>query len=274
LSKRHGATSVMEYARQGYLPEAMVNFLALLGWSPGSGDQELFTRAELTQIFDLGGINRGNAVFNPEKLEWFNQQHIFRLAPDELARRLRPSFEAAGFWDDAYLAEKHAWFFAVLELLKPRAKRLDEFAKVGAFFFTDTVEYDEAAVQKHLRAPGMDEQIDALLAAFAQLPVWDAQARLLIDEGGPAAKGVEHRNLSDPANLLAAYREVSSLGSSLKRAAWTFLNTKSLFSTAIAFSWNYHAYKTIRDTPTPLALSEGMVLKKVRKKVPIPVRAA
>ena len=75
LSKRHGATSVMEYARQGYLPEAMFNFLALLGWSPG-GRPELFTRDELVAAFALEGISGGNAVFNPEKLDWFNQQHI------------------------------------------------------------------------------------------------------------------------------------------------------------------------------------------------------
>src|SRR5438132_1403339 len=100
LSKRHGATSVMEYARQGYLPEAMTNFLALLGWSPGTSGQELFTRDELVAAFDLGGISGGNAVFNPEKLDWFNQQHMFRLSPGQLARRVRPSFEAAGIWRD------------------------------------------------------------------------------------------------------------------------------------------------------------------------------
>src|SRR4029077_10916026 len=84
LSKRHGATSVMEYAAQGYLPEAMVNVLALLGWSPGS-DREIFSRDDLIDAFDLKGIGGGNAVFNPEKLDWFNQQHIARLAPGELA---------------------------------------------------------------------------------------------------------------------------------------------------------------------------------------------
>jgi len=131
LSKRHGATSVMEYAQQGYLPEAAVNFLALLGWSPGSGDQELFTRGELTQLFDISGISGGNAVFNPEKLDWFNQQHIFRLAPDELGRRLRPWFEAAGVWNPEYLGDRHAWFFAVLELLKPRARKLGEFVALA-----------------------------------------------------------------------------------------------------------------------------------------------
>ena len=81
LSKRHGATSVMEYPRLGYLPEAMVNFLALLGWSPGS-DRELFTRDELVAAFTLEGISGGNAVFNPDKLDWFNQQHIMRLPID------------------------------------------------------------------------------------------------------------------------------------------------------------------------------------------------
>src|SRR5206468_6956914 len=86
LSKRHGATSVVEYARQGFVPEAMVNFLALLGWSPG-GDRELFTRDELVDAFAIEGISGGNAVFNPEKLDWFNQQHMMRLAPDELGRR-------------------------------------------------------------------------------------------------------------------------------------------------------------------------------------------
>src|SRR4029079_1735540 len=103
LSKRHGATSVTEYANQGYLPEAMVNFLALLGWSPGKGDREVFSRDELARIFDLDGISGGNAVFSPEKLDWFTQQHLARLAPQELAVRLKPSFEAAGLWSDDLL---------------------------------------------------------------------------------------------------------------------------------------------------------------------------
>jgi glutamyl-tRNA synthetase len=173
LSKRHGATSVMEYARQGYLPEAMVNFLALLGWSPGSGDRELFTRAELAQIFDLGGISGGNAVFNPEKLDWFNQQYIMRLAPEELAARLRPSFEAAGYWDETLLGNRHAWFFAVLELLKPRAKRLDEFTALAAYFFLDDLAYDPSAVTKHLEAAGMRGHLEAVDAAFASLDTFD-----------------------------------------------------------------------------------------------------
>jgi glutamyl-tRNA synthetase len=172
LSKRHGATSVMEYARQGYLPEAMVNFLALLGWSPGD-DAELFTRDALVEAFALEGISGGNAVFNAEKLDWFNQQHIMRLAPDELVRRVEPSFEAAGLWRDDLLSDRHAWFFAVLELFRPRAKRIDDFAAQARFFFVEAIDYDDAAVAKHLRVDRMDEHLAAIAAAFEDLSTFD-----------------------------------------------------------------------------------------------------
>jgi glutamyl-tRNA synthetase len=196
LSKRHGATSVMEYARQGFLPEAMMNFLALLGWSPGSND-ELFTRDQLAAAFTLDGISGGNAVFNPDKLDWFNQQYIARLAPDDLATRVTPSLDAAGLWNDAYLADRRAWFVAVLELLRPRAKRLDDFASQGRLFFSDQIEYDAAAVEAHLRADGMAAHLAALDAAFAALPAFDAAStdaalRSLADARGVKAGTLIH----------------------------------------------------------------------------------
>ena len=153
----------------------MVNFLALLGWSPGT-DQEIFSREDLISVFRLEGIGGGNAVFNQEKLEWFSQQHIARLAPDELAVRLEPVFERAGIWDGSYLDARHAWFFAVLELLRPRARRLDDFATQGRFFFTDAIEYDPAAVEKHLRAGGVAEHLIAVDGALAGLPTFDARS--------------------------------------------------------------------------------------------------
>ena len=196
LSKRHGATSVTEYARRGYLPEAMLNFLALLGWSPGKdgGDRELFTAAELAEVFDLRGISGGDAVFNTEKLDWFNQQHIVRLAPDELARRVRPFFEAAGLWDDGLLGNRRAWFFAVLELLKPRAKTLDEFVALGKFFFGDAIEpgdVDQAAVAKHLMNAGMDAHLEAVAAAFAELPAFDPASTEAALRAVAEARGVK-----------------------------------------------------------------------------------
>lgn len=160
LSKRHGATSVMEYARQGFLPEAMFNFLALLGWSPGN-DRELFTREELVTAFSLDGISSSNAVFNPEKLEWFNSQHIARLTGDEITPRIEPVLREMGLWDDALRGERREWFHRVIEILKPRAKKLRDMAEQGRYFFTDPAEYDEAAVKKHLAAPGLAVHVAA-----------------------------------------------------------------------------------------------------------------
>jgi glutamyl-tRNA synthetase len=190
LSKRHGATSVMEYAKQGYLPEAMFNFLALLGWSPGSGNAEVFRRQDLEKVFDLNGISGGNAVFNPEKLDWFNQQHIARLAPEELTRRIQPSLEAAGLWNDEFLGSRHAWFFAALELLKPRARRLGDFAAQGAFLFGDEVEYDQAAVEKLLKSDGMAANLAALDVAFSALPDFDAVSTEAALRDVASARGV------------------------------------------------------------------------------------
>ncbi len=166
LSKRHGATSVMEYQRLGYLPEAMVNFLALLGWSPGT-DQELFTRDELIAQFTLDGISGGNAVFNPEKLDWFNQQHIMRLSSEELARRVRLFFEEAGLWREAFDDGDRGWFRRVLELLKPRVKRLGQFVEEGRPFFEEAPAFDDVAVRKYLGVPGMRSHLAALRARFA-----------------------------------------------------------------------------------------------------------
>jgi glutamyl-tRNA synthetase len=197
LSKRHGATSVMEYARRGYPREAMVNFLSLLGWSPGT-DQEVFSRDELTAAFDLRGISGGNAVFNQDKLDWFSQQHLLRMPPDDLARRLKPWFEAEGLWDEAYLGERRGWFLAVLDLLRPRVKTLAEFPDVGRYFFTQAVErFDEAAVAKHLRIDAMAEHLAATERALGRLDTFDAGSveaavRRIADAQGVKAASLIH----------------------------------------------------------------------------------
>ena len=208
LSKRHGATSVTEYSRQGYLPEAMFNFLALLGWSPGD-DREVLSRDELVAAFSLEGISGGNAVFNTEKLDWFNQQHLMRLAPGELGRRLQPWLDRAGLWNDAFLGDRHAWFFAVLELLKPRAKRLDDFAELGRFFFSDAIEYEEAAVEKHLRAPGMDEHLLALDQALAELEAFDAASTEAAVRETAEARGVKAATLIHAVRVVLTGKTVS-----------------------------------------------------------------
>ena len=188
LSKRHGATSVMAYPELGYLPEAMVNFLALLGWSPGS-DEELFTRDELVTRFALDGISGGNAVFNPEKLDWFNQQHMMRLPASDLAGRIAPLLRSAGLWSDRYDAADRPWLERVIDLLKPRAKTLGQFVTDGRLFFVDDVDYDPAAVAKHLHAAGSRELLSAVqtsldaLPAFTQGPIEEALRGLAAQRG-------------------------------------------------------------------------------------------
>jgi glutamyl-tRNA synthetase len=160
LSKRHGATSVMEYARQGYLPEAMFNFLSLLGWGTGS-DEELFTRDDLIQRFTLDGISGGNAVFNTEKLDWFNHQHLLRLADEELVARLR------GMGLDVWELGTDARTPAILQLLRPRCKKLTDFPNQLRPFFEDPVGYDADAIKKHLSLAGVEEHVAALREAYA-----------------------------------------------------------------------------------------------------------
>ena len=132
LSKRHGAASVMEYREMGYLPETLVNFLALLGWNPGS-EKEIFTLAELVKKFDLGKVQKGGAIFNTEKLDWLNGHYIRNMPIDELTKKIIP------FLKKENLIEKENYNFEYIEkvmaLEKPRLKKLSEIGERSAYFF-------------------------------------------------------------------------------------------------------------------------------------------
>jgi glutamyl-tRNA synthetase len=199
LSKRHGATSVMEYERQGYLPEAMVNFLALLGWSPGN-DEELFSIGELVQAFSLDGIGTANAVFNPEKLEWMNSQHLMRMDTRDLARRVEPLLREAGLWHDEYGGGRQAWLCQVLDLFKPRAKRLPEFVERGRPFFADVTAYDEAARRKLWADPKTGEWLSGLADALAAVEPFEPATV------EPIVRGFAESHAIKPAALMQAVR--------------------------------------------------------------------
>jgi glutamyl-tRNA synthetase len=172
LSKRHGATSVMEYQRLGYLPEAMVNFLALLGWSPGD-DREVMSRRELIDAFSLEGISGGNAVFNVEKLDWMNGQYLARMPLEELAETLGPLLRDAGLRRGTDAGDGPGWFGRVLDLVRPRARRLTDFVEQLRPFLSDTVEYEADAVRKHLGIPALHEHIAALVSRLRTTSPFD-----------------------------------------------------------------------------------------------------
>ena len=218
LSKRHGATSVMEYARQGYLPEAMVNFLALLGWSPGDWgagapggrkDREVFTRAELVAAFSLDGISGGNAVFNPEKLVWFNQQHIARLSGEEIVRRVESLLREAGLWADDFDGPRRDWLLRLVELVRPRAHRLGDFVEVGRPLLSDSIEIDQAAVAQHLSSPGIRAHLAAVGDAFARVePFGEAALEAALRELA-AARGLKAGTLIHAVRVAVTGRGVS-----------------------------------------------------------------
>ena len=189
LSKRHGATSVTEYQRQGYLPEAMVNFLALLGWSPGD-DRELMATTELIASFSLDGISGGNAVFNTDKLDWMNGQYIARMSIADLAALLRPMFDESGLGNQE-LVQDVASFHRLLELLRPRAKRLTDFVDQARPLVVDAVEYEPEAVEKHLATPDLASHVAALADTLAQTsPFNEANVEAAV-RGTATARGIK-----------------------------------------------------------------------------------
>ena len=148
LSKRHGATSVLAYQDMGIVPEAFRNFLALLGWTPGNAekDREIFSSDELIELFSLDGISRSNAVFDNDKLAWFNTEWIRRYSPEELLPLIEAEWAKAGFSSDRSRDE----ILAAIALLQPRARSLKDFAGAFRGYFSDAYEYDTAAVAKFL----------------------------------------------------------------------------------------------------------------------------
>lgn len=208
LSKRHGATSVMEYQRQGILPEAMFNFLALLGWSPGD-DREVMTREELIEAFTLEGISGGNAVFNPEKLEWFNQQHITRMDADEIARKIELPLRAAGMWMEEYRGVLRGWFLDVIDLLKPRARTFGDFVDRGMPFFTDQVLRDHTAVAKHLSDPDILAHLAELRRRFEHLDGFDPETLEVALRATAELRGIKAATLIHATRVAVTGQSVS-----------------------------------------------------------------
>ncbi len=147
VSKRKGDKSVDEYQNEGYLPEAILNFLALLGWSP-KDDREKMSRQELIDAFALEGINASNAIFNPEKLTWLNGQYIMEKTDHQLAEMVAPLLVEAGLTTKYYLETRWQWLMKIMGMLKERCKLVTEFVPASSYFFVDNFHYDEKGIQK------------------------------------------------------------------------------------------------------------------------------
>jgi glutamyl-tRNA synthetase len=199
LSKRHGATDVNMYRAEGFLPEAFRNFLALLGWSPGAGEEYLRT-AELLEKFSLDGVSRTNAVFDRPKLEWFNTQYLQRLPIEELLPEVESELKRSGLWKPEWAAGAapgpdggdHAWFSKTVDLLRPRIRLLPDFCSWSRAFFSDDFSRDQAAKDKFWKDPKVPELLAKLGDALAGLTEWnhdacDHASRAVAEAGGVKA---------------------------------------------------------------------------------------
>jgi nondiscriminating glutamyl-tRNA synthetase len=199
LSKRHGAVSLIAYKEQGYLPEAVLNYLALLGWSPGD-DQELMSTETIIASFDLGRINPSNAVFDEQKLEWMNGQYIYSMSDDELCERLRPFVIDFGLLNAEEIEKRKSWLLKVCGLVKLRLKTLADLKDVAGYIFVDDFEYEEEGLKKHYNAATMKILAD-FLPHLEGIEKYTTQAIEQSVRNHAEASGIKARMIIHPLRL-------------------------------------------------------------------------
>jgi glutamyl-tRNA synthetase len=205
LSKRHGATSIMAYKDMGYLSDAMVNYLARLGWS--YGDQELFTRQELIEKFSWKNVQTSAAVFNPDKLLWLNAEYIKTSPPRQVAEALIPLLENAGLKAEVSAASQN-WLAQLVVLVKERAKTLVEMVEWVKPYFGEAVMFEEEAAKKFL-TPAIAPMLGRLLKGFETIPSfskqeWEEAFRKVVEE-----EAIKMGQLAQPVRVALTGRTAS-----------------------------------------------------------------
>jgi glutamyl-tRNA synthetase len=201
LSKRHGAVSVLQYRDDGFLPEALLNYLVRLGWS--HGDQEFFTVAEMVKLFDIADVNKSASAFNGEKLAWLNQQHIIRADPHRIVPELRRCLARDGIEaaDDSHLER-------IVIAQRERAKTLLEMADNSMFFFRAPQRYEDKAVRKHVTAESL-VHLRNFAQELATLFEWTAAVIHVALSEYSARSGVSLGKLAQPIRLAMCGSSVS-----------------------------------------------------------------
>jgi len=196
LSKRHGATAVEEFREQGYLAPAIVNYLALLGWSPGE-EREIMTREEMINLFSLDAINKSAAIYDVRKLTWLNAQYINNLPLETVVRETLPFLQAAALIPPDPSAEEMNYITRVVDTVRSRVHTLVELADAAAYFFRDDFTYEEKGVRKHFGKPDTAEILYRGRQALAGVSPFDlehteAAYRQVIDELGVSGGALIH----------------------------------------------------------------------------------
>lgn len=189
LSKRHGAQTVEEFREKGYLPEAILNYIVLLGWTPADPNKEIMSLEEMIAEFDLSRVSSTPAIYDVQKLTWMNAQYMRRMSPDQLAERYIPRAASASLASEEELRSRRDWVCRVVSVLQERSRTLDELVENSAYFFRPPASYDEEGVEKHFTKPGVAELLRKGADALDQLQVWDLESverayRALIEKEG------------------------------------------------------------------------------------------
>jgi len=177
LSKRHGATSVMEYKKMGYVPEALVNYIAHLGWSSGD-EKEIFSKEELIKEFTLGKISKHAAVFSMEKLNWFNSEYLKKMSIDSLTKMLLPFLKEANYIEneESLSPTKNEYIKEVLKLMQGRIKNFPQFIDYADYFFVDKINIEPQAFDSVLNKEGVPGILRALEEELSALKYWDEKS--------------------------------------------------------------------------------------------------
>jgi len=202
LSKRHGATSVQAFRDQGILADAMVNYLARLGWS--HGDQEIFSRAQLVELFDVKDVASSGAVFDQAKLLWLSQEYMKAMDPERLATLAEPFLARAGL----VVPRDRAWLARVVVTLRERAQTLVELVEAGRFYFERPREYEVKAAQKLFTAEGA-QRLDRLIKKLGELSAFTPDALEALYREQTAALGLKLVDLAQLTRLAVTGKTAS-----------------------------------------------------------------
>jgi glutamyl-tRNA synthetase len=201
LSKRHGAASLLEYREDGFLAEALMNYLARLGWA--HGDEEIFSASDLVAKFDIGNVGRSPAIFDMDKLLWLNGHYMKTIDPADIAGRLAPFIEKMG-----YSTADRERLLKIVLLLRDRAKTLKEMAQQAEFFFSSEISYEEKSRQKYL-GPASKAVLERFLADFDRLAVLDDAGQRQIVEGIAKDLGKKMVEVIQPVRVALSGRDVT-----------------------------------------------------------------
>lgn len=207
LSKRHGATSVEEFRSQGYLAEAIVNYLTLLGWGPGD-ERELFTLQETVKLFELEQMSKKAAIYDTKKLTWMNGQYLSELPLEKILPEAKPFFIKDGFVTEDWFAEHEEYFAKLVDVVRVRVKTLQEVADAASYFFQDVTEYDAKGVAKHFK-PESVGLLEQCIAAVKADEVYDLASTEAVYNKIAADNGLALGKVIHPTRLALTGRTVS-----------------------------------------------------------------